>query len=194
MNIKKKIFAFGLSAIMAMSMAVPAFAAPAGNFSSTATTKDVYGTYGEALGDGGDVIAVLYRYGSMEFTWHPAGGSTQQWDPNTLSYKTVTGGTGSWTCDDDADKIEIMNRSNCAVDVTVGVTTGDLGQAISFSSPDYDEATKSVHKMLASAEGKTDSTVPMDSITIRPSDATGLSAGQTNVKLFTLKMSVKAAG
>ncbi len=107
-------------------------------------SHDVTATYKE--GDKSNVIySVDVTWGSMEFTYtSPAQGT---WNPDTHAYDGAQT-TGTWTCEDGANAITVINHTNAAVNVNLTYASAETYAAISGS---FDKA----ELALATAAGTT---------------------------------------
>lgn len=112
----RKIIALTLAAAMAFT----------GTTAFAAESKNVTATYHK--GQASDIVySVDVSWGSMEFTYTaPAQGT---WNPETHAYDNP-GITGTWTCDDNANKLTATNHSNADVKVTLDYTAAETYEAV----------------------------------------------------------------
>lgn len=175
MNVKKRFLTSALAAVMAIGMAVPAFAEP--------MNMPVYGTYSED-GTADKVIAYAYQAPeSMSFTYSEA--SLGTWNPETHEYEGA-GGEGGWTADGDVS-VTVINHSNTAIRVRPAYTA-EVGQEdvkVGFSKPDF---------TIATAVGTEVAEAPSDSFTVgMTGESAGLTSGDDNVLLGHVTLRVEAA-
>lgn len=175
MNVKKRFLTSALAAVMAIGMAVPAFAEP--------MNMPVYGTYSEA-GTADKVIAYAYQApDSMSFTYSDA--SLGTWNPETHEYEGG-GGEGGWTADGDVS-VTVTNHSNTAIRVRPNYTpeSGREAVKVGFSETDF---------TIATAVGTEVDSAPSDSFTVgMVAESAGLTNGDDNVLLGHVTLRVEAA-
>ena len=115
---KKKIMTALMCAALALSAGNTVLAAGtetvAGNGSSS-TGTDVTGTYQASTPS--TVYNVTISWGSMAFTYQD---KEQEWDASSQQYTDKT--QAYWTCTSGANKVEVENRSNAAVDAKLSFT------------------------------------------------------------------------
>lgn len=117
---KKKLFSAGLAALLVLS--VPGVTMAADN-QTTIQTKDgtaehdVYAAYAP-IAEADIVYSVDIKWGSMEFTY-TAPTLTRTWNPQTHKYEETTSTKGTWTSEEDANKVTLTNRSNAALTATI---------------------------------------------------------------------------
>lgn len=175
MNVKKRFLTSALAAVMAIGMAVPAFAAE--------MNMPVYGTYSEA-GTADKVIAYAYQApDSMSFTYSEA--SLGTWNPETHEYEGG-GGEGGWTADGD-NSVTVTNHSNTAIRVRPNYTpeSGREAVKVGFNKTNF---------TIATAVGTEVAEAPSDSFTVgMTKESAGLTSGDDNVLLGHVTLRVEAA-
>lgn len=150
----KKVLTSILSLALLSMASVTAFAASPITSIGGTNSADVKGTY-VAGGTATTVYSVDIAWGSMEFTYTDASQGT--WDPQTHKYG---GGVDStWSCAEDANKIEVTNHSNAAVNAQFSYASESEYSEISgaFTKDTLD---------LDSAEGREFSNAPSDRVTL----------------------------
>lgn len=178
-NIQKRAGAFGLAAMMSLSMAIPAFAAEV-------PTKDVTGTY-EA--GGVPVYSYSYSFGDMKFTYRAASEGT--WDPETHQFSGAASG-GGWTCATGADVITVTNHSNAAISVQPKFEAQYEG----FKGAFFEDGSQTSFNSftIESAVGSTPDNAPKKSFKFSPvKGSASLKEGDTNVTLGTITLHVAGA-
>lgn len=164
--------AFLLAAVMTMGLGITASAS-----STTPPTHDVTGTY--AGNTGTPVYSFRYQWGDMKFKY--SGGGQGTWNPATHSY-TGEADAGGWTAVGGSDEITVWNDSNAEVQVTLTFAPAKSGIKFGFGEPRF---------TLASAVGTTKENAPSKTTFVGPmDDSAGLSAGDTDVKLGTVTLTV----
>ena len=116
----KKILSIALCLVLILSLGTTAYAADTitGGQSQTVT-----GNY-QAAAEAGTVYSVDIQWGSLEFTYEvPA----QVWDTETHTYKAPDDAAPQWVCEDGANQVTVVNRSNAGIDVTVTTDMGESG-------------------------------------------------------------------
>ena len=116
----KKILSIALCLVLILSLGTTAYAADTitGGQSQTVT-----GSY-QAAAEAGTVYSVDIQWGSLEFTYEvPA----QVWDTETHTYKSPDDAVPQWVCEDGANQVTVVNRSNAGIDVTVTTDMGESG-------------------------------------------------------------------
>lgn len=106
----KKVLTIILTLAMLSMTSVTAFAASTITSIGGSDSADVKGTY-VAGGTATTVYSVDITWGSMDFTYTDASQGT--WNPQTHQYDGAT--PAKWSCEADANKIEVTNHSNTAV-------------------------------------------------------------------------------
>ena len=136
----KKVLTIILSLALLSMASVTAFAASPITTNGGSDSAEVKGTY-VAGGTATTVYSVDITWGSMEFTYTDASQGT--WNPQTHQYDDIV--AANWSCAADANKIEVTNHSNAAVNAqfsyasesgyseingTFSKNTLDLGSAV----------------------------------------------------------------
>lgn len=106
----KKVLTIILTLAMLSMTSVTAFAASPITANGGSDSADVKGTY-VAGGTATTVYSVDITWGSMDFTYTDASQGT--WNPQTHQYDDAA--PAKWSCEADANKIEVTNHSNDAV-------------------------------------------------------------------------------
>ena len=108
----KKFFTIALSLMLAICMAVPAFAAEPDISTNNGTANvTVNGTY-NAGSTAQEVISVDVSWGSMSFTYNDA--VEGSWNDETHAFDGAV--AAHWSCAADANKITVINHSNTDVE------------------------------------------------------------------------------
>ncbi len=106
----KKVLTIILTLALLSMTSVTAFAASPITANGGSDSADVKGTY-VAGGTATTVYSVDITWGSMDFTYTDASQGT--WNPQTHQYDDAA--SAKWSCAADANKIEVTNHSNAAV-------------------------------------------------------------------------------
>lgn len=106
----KKVLTIILSLALLSMASVTAFAASPITANGGSDSADVKGTY-VAGGTATTVYSVDIAWGSMDFTY--TGASQGTWNPQTHQYDGAA--LAEWSCVENANKIEVTNHSNAAV-------------------------------------------------------------------------------
>ena len=130
-----------LCGAMMLSTGTTAFAADSSISGSGQTgSADVTGTYQQKTPD--KVYNVNLTWGSMAFTYQD---KEKVWNPADQKYEDKEGSEAYWTCEKDANKVTVENRSNAAVEAHLSFTaegeSGITGQFSSASLTNSNEAT-----------------------------------------------------
>ena len=112
---KKKIIAALMCTALALSAGNTVLAETVTGDGSSSTSTDVTGTY--QAGTPSTVYSVNITWGSMAFTYQD---KERQWNPQSQQYEDKT--QAYWTCTSGANKVEVENRSNAAVDAKLSFT------------------------------------------------------------------------
>ena len=116
----KKILSIALCLVLILSLGTTAYAA---DTITGGQTQTVTGNY-QAAAEAGTVYSVDIQWGSLEFTYEvPA----QVWDTETHTYKSPDDAIPQWVCEDGANQVTVVNRSNAGIDVTVTTDMGESG-------------------------------------------------------------------
>ena len=116
----KKILSIALCLVLILSLGTTAYAA---DTITGGQTQTVTGNY-QAAAEAGTVYSVEIQWGSLEFTYEvPA----QVWDTETHTYKSPDDAIPQWVCEDGANQVTVVNRSNAGIDVTVTTDMGESG-------------------------------------------------------------------
>ena len=117
---EKNVFSIMLCLVLLLSMSTTAYATETITGGTSAT---VTGTI-EPLEEAATVYSVDIQWGSLEFTYEvPA----QVWDTETHTYKSPDDAIPQWVCEDGANQVTVVNRSNAGIDVTVTTDMGESG-------------------------------------------------------------------
>ena len=117
---EKNVFSIMLCLVLLLSMSTTAYATETITGGTSAT---VTGTI-ESLEEAATVYSVDIQWGSLEFTYEvPA----QVWDTETHTYKSPDDAIPQWVCEDGANQVTVVNRSNADIDVTVTTDMGESG-------------------------------------------------------------------
>lgn len=108
----KKIFTIILTLALLSTASVTAFAESPITAKGGSDSAEVKGTY-VAGGTAATIYSIDIAWGSMEFTYTDASSGT--WNP--INHKYDGAKAAAWSCEEDANKIEVTNHSNA--DVTV---------------------------------------------------------------------------
>lgn len=144
-----------LSAILAMTvcagMGLTAFAESPITAVGGSDSHSVKGTY-QAGSPADKVYKVDITWGSMEFSYIDADQGT--WNPETHAYGGAT--SGRWTCEEDSNKITVVNHSNAAVNAALTFKADNSYNSVtgSFSKADGTKVT-SLSLPTAEAYGST---------------------------------------
>lgn len=106
----KKVLTIILSLVLLSMASVTTFAASPITANGGSDSADVKGTY-VVGGTAAMVYSVDIAWGSMEFTYTDASQGT--WNPQTHQYDGAA--SAKWSCVENANKIEVTNHSNAAV-------------------------------------------------------------------------------
>lgn len=118
----KKLIAILLSLTFILSVSV--YAATSSNPNEQSSSKDVTATYQSSATDT-PVYSVDITWGSMTFVYSV---SSRTWDPETHSYND---GGGSWSCNEGANLVTIVNHSN--KDVACNISFSPRSEGITGS-------------------------------------------------------------
>lgn len=113
---KKRLFSLGLAGMLVLSLSTAAFAATIQS-NGGRDSHDVSVTY-VPVEEAPTVYAVDIAWGSMEFTYH-APAVEKVWNPQTHSYTESTAEKGTWSCEENANKVSLTNYSNKALTATI---------------------------------------------------------------------------
>lgn len=139
----KKLAAMAMTGAMVLGTGATAFAAelPADAVTGN-TTHDVNAVY-EATAAADTIYSADITWGSMAFTYTVADEGT--WNPQTHQYDGASA-AGTWTCDQDANKVTVINHSNAPINAAFAYTSE---AAYSTITGTLDKTTA----VLATAEG-----------------------------------------
>lgn len=188
-DMKKRAGAFGLAALMSLSLAAPAFAAD--------PTKEVTGTYKGAATEV-PVLSMGVNFGDMEFTYQAPGTSKGTWDPQTHTY---SGGgeslKGGWSYNGTND-ITVANHSNVKVSVGFDFTSAEghafKGAVCDKTDDGYAPLAGQKLELDRAVEGSAQSAAPSKTVYFAmTTDSETLKEGDSNLTLGTITMSVARA-
>lgn len=108
----KKLLIVCMSVVLVLSLSVTVWAAASSSYDVGLGSKEIPVTAKYVAASEADVVySVDISWGSMEFTY-TAGKAV--WNPATHTYDTSTS-TAVWACENDANKITVINHSNAEV-------------------------------------------------------------------------------
>lgn len=187
---KKKLFTFGVAAVLSLTSGMAVSAEPQIITQNEGTSsQDVYATYSSMVG-GTTVYSVEIKWGSMEFTYN-APTKIKVWNPKTHTYDETTSSNATWTNEDGANMVSLTNKSNKALKATLSATVTedseysgiqvkipqeplyleDASKGASIDTAGVASKAEAVISLAGELTNKTADKVPIGQITVSIADA-----------------------